>query len=122
MTDNDTLRERFTAFATQWVKGSNRDDEIYTFVDRAGEHTLRASDLIAAAEAITQLQAKVERLETALEPVAAMQTVKEMLEGDPIEWDALSLNERIEAIGRRKDARDAAILAARNALSDKVGG
>lgn len=81
-TDHDTLRERLLASRAWWEDGR----AIPTDLERE------------AAEAITQLQAKVERLESALREIA-----------DATSKRQLPLTTQVNDI-------------ARNALSDKVGG
>ena len=57
----------------------------------------------------------VERV--ALDWLAAEETAEELLRCRRVDWGSLSPEERIAEIGKRKDARDAAILAARAALA-----
>ena len=64
------------------------------------------------------LHARIAELEEALRPFANRHTIAELMSGEvPNDWVKASTERRIEMIGERKRANDAAILRARSVLS-----
>jgi hypothetical protein len=75
-----------------------------------------------AADELARLRAENKRLQEALEPFAEMKTVEELLASpSQPEWARVPVEQRAEAIGRRKEKRDAAILRAREVLGGYNG-
>lgn len=93
------------------------------FDDRDGCRVRKSTMMIdherrRAAAALTDLQAQVAGLREALQPFAEQKTVTEMLtDPDVPEWPKLTLDDRIEAIARRKSEHDERIINARQALA-----
>jgi hypothetical protein len=75
----------------------------------------------SAVNALPHLLSRISELESALRPFAENPTIEEIVKGQvPNDWAEASVERRIEMMGERKRANDAAILTARNVLGEKA--
>ena len=85
--------------------------------DLMAEHAVRKA---AALEAeIASLKQRLESAEEVVRWVAARRTVDEVIHGEDGVWSTLSVEDRIEEMGRRKRDHDAMVLKARTFLQEQ---